>query len=241
VVAGTRRIVILTAIFTERWILSLVFFYLAWVEFSKAEGIHSGLLARESASVFTDVARHYILFVAGAVTGVLLLVARRAAVLQERLSFVFVPLGTTFFTLLYYTVPYFPKTMQASLCSPEWRPTLVTIGLACAIIGPLVSLWGLIHLGRSFGVLVAVRKVILTGPYRWVRHPMYLGWVFICLGVALANFSIAYFILTATHMSLLLYRAHLEESQLAQHSIEYRENMKRTGFILPKLWRRANS
>ena len=202
----------LTAIFTERWILSLVFFYLAWLEFTKAEGIHSGTLPRETASMFADVARHYILFVAGILTGVFLLIARRAAVLPERLSFVLVPLATTFFTMLYYTVPSFPSALQVSLCPPEWRMALVTAGVTCAIIGPLISLWGIIHLGRSFGIFVAVRKVVLTGPYRWVRHPMYLGWVFICAGVALSNFSVAYFLLTGIHVALLLYRAHLEES-----------------------------
>lgn len=237
---GLRRAFVFGAIFIERWILSTVFFYLAWVEFSKAEGIHSGTLPRESASMFVDVARHYILFVAGILTGVFLLIARRAAVLPERLTFVLVPLATTFFTILYYTVPSFPEPLRASLCPPEWRNALVTTGLTCAIIGPLISLWGIIHLGRSFGVFVAVRKVVLTGPYRWVRHPMYLGWVFICAGVALSNFSAAYFLLTGIHVALLMYRARLEESQLAEHSAEYRETMKRTGFIFPKFWRGAN-
>jgi protein-S-isoprenylcysteine O-methyltransferase Ste14 len=229
-----RRIIVLLAIFAERWILSLVFFYLGWTEFNKADGIHSGRLPRETTSIFVDVAHHYTLFVLACLTGIFLLVARRAAVLPERLSFVLVPLATTFFTLLYYTVQYFPEPLRVSLCPPQWRPTFVTIGLICVMIGPLISLWGIIHLGRSFGVFVAVRKVVLTGPYQWVRHPMYLGWVFICLGVALANFSGAYLFLTTTHMALLFYRARLEESQLADHSPEYREHKNRTGFIFPK-------
>jgi protein-S-isoprenylcysteine O-methyltransferase Ste14 len=233
---GLRRALTVSAIMTERWILSLVFFYLAWKEFSKAQGIHDGTLPQETTSIFVDVAHHYILFVLACLTGVFLLVARRAAVLPERLSFVLVPLATTFFTLLYYTVPHFPEAMRASLCPPQWRPTLVMVGLAFILIGPLISLWGIIHLGRSFGVVVAVRKVVLTGPYRWVRHPMYLGWVFICAGVALANFSAAYFLLTGMHVALLLCRAGLEESQLREHSAEYRENAKRTGFIFPKFW-----
>jgi len=230
----TPRILMLIATFTERWVLSLIFFYLAWTEFNKAEGIHSGMLPRESASMFVDVARHYILFVAGVLTGVFLLIARRAAVLPERLSFVLVPLATTFFTMLYYTVHSFPESLRMSLCPPEWRSALVTAGLTCAIIGPLISLWGIIHLGRSFGIFVAVRKVVLTGPYRWVRHPMYLGWVFICAGVALSNFSAAYFLLTAIHVALLMYRARLEESQLAAYSAEYREDSRRSGFIFPR-------
>jgi protein-S-isoprenylcysteine O-methyltransferase Ste14 len=99
----------------------------------------------------------------------------------------------------------------------------------------LIALWGLIHLGRSFGVYVTVRKVVLTGPYQWVRHPMYLGWVCLYCGIALANFSGAYFLLVALNIGLLLYRAQLEQTQLAAHSEEYREYMQHTRFIFPKL------
>src|SRR6185295_2131001 len=128
----SRRILMPLAVLAERWILSVVFFYLAWREFGKAQGIYLGLMQRESASVFVDVARHYILFVAACLTGAFLLIARRAAVLPERLSFVFVPLATTFFTLLYYTVPSFPERLRTPLCPPEWSSTLSTIGFACA-------------------------------------------------------------------------------------------------------------
>ena len=231
-----RSLIIKIAMFAERWILSLVFFYLAWTEFSKADALHAGRLPQETSSVFVDVAHHYILFILAVLTGMFLLVARRPAVAPERLRFVLVPLATTFFTLFYYTVPQFPAALRASLAPPEWRNALTTVGLACVIGGPFISLWGIMHLGRSFGVYVAVRTVVLTGPYRWVRHPMYLGWVVICIGVALANFSAAYFLLTSAHMALLLYRARLEESHLAEHSVEYRDYKNRTGFIFPKLW-----
>lgn len=222
----------------ERWILSLIFFYLAWTEFLKADGLHAGRLPQETSSVFVDVAHHYILFVLAALTGVFLLVARRAAVAPEKVRFVLVPLATTFFTLLYYTVPRFPAALRASLAPSEWRSALTTAGLACVIIGPFISLWAITHLGRSFGVFVAVRTVVLTGPYRWVRHPMYLGWVIICFGVALANFSGAYFILTSAHVALLVYRARLEERNLIEFDAAYREHAQNSGFIFPRFRRR---
>jgi hypothetical protein len=72
--------------------------------------------------------------------------------------------------------------------------------------------------------------VILDGPYQWVRHPMYLGYICMLAGLALANYSVAYFSLVPIHMVLLLYRARLEESRLSEYSMEYREYRKRTGF-----------
>jgi protein-S-isoprenylcysteine O-methyltransferase Ste14 len=163
-----------------------------------------------------------------------LLLGRRAVVPPQKLKFILVPLVATFFTVFYYVVPWFPAALQINLCPPEFQKVLVIAGLTFIIIGPLFALWGILHLGRSFGVFVTVRKVVMTGPYQWIRHPMYLSGVCLCLGVALANCSIAYFLLVAVHISLLLYRARLEETQLAEHSREYLAYMNRTGFIFPR-------
>jgi len=129
--------------------------------------------------------------------------------------------------------------LRKSLCSPDWQTPLIVIGLFLGLMGPAVAIWAVLYLGRSFGVFVVVRKAILDGPYQWVRHPMYLGYIFMLAGLVLANFSVAYIILVSIHIALLLYRARLEEARLSEHSAEYREYVKRTGFIFPKLRRPA--
>jgi protein-S-isoprenylcysteine O-methyltransferase Ste14 len=63
---------------------------------------------------------------------------------------------------------------------------------------------------------------------------MYLGFICLLVGLILANFSGAYFILVPIHISLLLYRARLEEARLSEHSTEYREYLRQTGFIFPR-------
>jgi protein-S-isoprenylcysteine O-methyltransferase Ste14 len=189
--------------------------------------------------VFIDTANHLTLFLLGLFTSLFLILGRRAAVPPYQLKFILIPLTTTFFNLAYYIIPIFPASLQINLCPPGLQTSLVVAGLTCIIIGPMFALWGILYLGRSFGIFVTVRKVVLTGPYQWVRHPMYLGWVFVCTGVFLANFSAAYFLIVVTHISLLVYRAHLEETQLSKHSSEYREYIKRTGFIFPKFRTRS--
>jgi protein-S-isoprenylcysteine O-methyltransferase Ste14 len=228
-----NRVSVLIAVYIERYALSLLYFYLASVEFNKSLGILSGRLGTET-TVFIDTAHHLILFLLGIFTGLLLLLARRATVPPQKPEFILVPLATTFFNLLYYTVPWFPVSLQTNLCPQGLQMPLLAAGLVCIIIGPMFALSGILYLGRSFGIYVTVRKVVMTGPYQWVRHPMYLGWVCTCIGVALANCSSAYFLLVALHISLLLYRAHLEETQLSAHSPEYREYMKHTRFIFPR-------
>jgi protein-S-isoprenylcysteine O-methyltransferase Ste14 len=233
---SANRGIVWMANFTERWILSVVFLCLAAKEFTKLWEIIAWHYPTQ-APWAVEVSNHAILLLLGLFTALLLLVARQPIVAPERLKFVLVPLVTTFYTVLYYTVSWFPLSLQVNLGPAVLQKPLLVAGWICIILGPAISLWGLLYLGRSFGVYVTVRKVVLSGPYRWVRHPMYLGWVCICIGVALSNFSAAYSLLTGGHIALLMYRARLEESQLAQHSPDYRANMKRTGFIFPKLRR----
>jgi isoprenylcysteine carboxyl methyltransferase (ICMT) family protein YpbQ len=227
-------ILVFIADYTERYVLSLVFLCLASVEFNKTWGILSGRLGTET-TVFIDATHHLILLLLGLFTSLFLLLGRRTVVPPHQLKFILTPLASTFFYLLYYAVPLFPASLQINLCPPGLKRLLVVAGLTCIIIGPVFALWGILHLGRSFGIYVTVRKVVLTGPYQWVRHPMYLGWICLCLGVALANFSGVYFLLVAMHISLLLYRAHLEETRFSEYSPAYRAYMRRTGFIFPKL------
>ncbi len=229
-----NQILASAAFYTERYVLSVVFVGLAAAEFNKIRGILSGRLGVET-TMFIDVIHHFIVLLLMLFTGLLLLLARRAEVPPQKLKLILVPLAVTFFYLLYFTVPLFPAAWQVNLSPPGWQMPLLAAGLVCLIIGPVFALWAIWHLGRSFGIFVSVRKVVLTGPYQWVRHPMYLSGIFLCVGVALANFSAACFLLVAIHSSLILYRAVLEQAQLSAHSAEYREHMKHTRFIFPKL------
>jgi protein-S-isoprenylcysteine O-methyltransferase Ste14 len=238
VTTNFNRTLAMVAAGTERYVLPWVFWYLAAKEVHPIRGIWSGRMRIES-TVFIDVTHHLLLLLLGFFTGLLLLLGRRATVPPQRLNFILVPLATTFYYLFYYTVPFFPANWQMNLAPEGWQKPLAIAGLTCVIIGPMVALWGILHLGRSFGIYVTVRKVVLTGPYQWIRHPMYLGAIFLCLGVALANFSAAFFLLVAAHVSLLMYRAHLEENHLSEHSGEYREYMKRAGFIFPRIRQRS--
>jgi protein-S-isoprenylcysteine O-methyltransferase Ste14 len=221
------------ALITERFVLSIVFFCLGAHELMKAREIW--IYEPHTQANLLQAGNHMVLMFTGFFSCPLLLLARRAAVSPSKFKLVFVPLLTTFFSLLYFAIEKLPDTARANLAPATLQTPLLLGGLTLILLGHLIAFWGILFLGRSFGVVVAVRKIVLSGPYRWVRHPMYLGWVIFCAGIAIANFSIAFFIVVTIHIALLVYRARLEESELADFSPEYREYKERTGFIFPRL------
>ena len=226
----------LAAVYVERYVLSLVYLCFTGVEFYKLDQIWLGS-SNASGAVAVEVARHVIALMLNFFVGLLLLLARRAAVPPQTPKDILIPLAGSFFNLTYDATPRFPELLLKNLCSPGWQTPLAATGVFLGLLGPAVAIWSYLFLGRSFGIFVVVRKVILDGPYQWVRHPMYLGYICMLIGLALANFSAAYFILVPIHIGLLLYRARLEEARLSEYSATYREYMRRTGFIFPKLRR----
>jgi protein-S-isoprenylcysteine O-methyltransferase Ste14 len=74
---------------------------------------------------------------------------------------------------------------------PTW--TSWAIGLAVALAGEALRVWAAGHLEKS-------REVTRTGPYRWVRHPLYAGSTGIAAGVAVACASLVVAVVIAVYM-----------------------------------------
>lgn len=64
------------------------------------------------------------------------------------------------------------------------------LGFALQLCGTVFQLYGKAALGRSFGIVAANRGVVLKGPYRIVRHPIYLGYLVTHVGFLLSNVSL---------------------------------------------------
>ena len=63
-------------------------------------------------------------------------------------------------------------------------------GFALQLFGTAFQLYGKAALGRSFGIVAANRGVVVKGPYRFVRHPIYLGYLITHAGFLLSNWSL---------------------------------------------------
>jgi len=71
----------------------------------------------------------------------------------------------------------------ATTIAPEF------IGVALLLAGTVFEIYAKVFLGRSFGIVAADRGIIVGGPYRIVRHPIYLGYFVTHVGFLLANWS----------------------------------------------------
>ena len=67
----------------------------------------------------------------------------------------------------------------------SYAPEVVTIVISA--VGLMIVVLGKLSIGRSFGLAPANRGIVSTGLYRFVRHPIYLGYLITHLGFVLAN------------------------------------------------------
>ena len=94
------------------------------------------------------------------------------------------------------------------LARPTWEAWWV--GLVVAIAGECVRVWAAGHLEKG-------REVTRSGPYRFVRHPLYAGSVLIAAGAVVASRSRAAAVVAGLYIGLTIVAAlRTEEAQLRQ-------------------------
>jgi protein-S-isoprenylcysteine O-methyltransferase Ste14 len=103
-------------------------------------------------------------------------------------------------------------------------------------VGMVVALYSLSSLGRSFSIIPQARTLVRTGPYRFVRHPVYLGELIATLGVVVARPSVATWSIFWLIAALLLYRALQEEKLLASSFPEYDFYSRRVARFIPGIF-----
>jgi protein-S-isoprenylcysteine O-methyltransferase Ste14 len=116
------------------------------------------------------------------------------------------------------------------------RSDLVPLAVLLLLLGMSWAIWSLRTLGRCFSILPEVRGLVTSGPYRWVRHPVYLGEMIAGLGLLLPILSPRNVIVFALFFALQLWRTRYEETGLATAFPEYGQYRQRTARLLPGLW-----
>jgi protein-S-isoprenylcysteine O-methyltransferase Ste14 len=64
-------------------------------------------------------------------------------------------------------------------------PRLTPFAIGLVLVGNCFQIWAKLFLRRSFGIAPANRGIKSDGPYRFVRHPMYAGYLLVHIGILL--------------------------------------------------------
>jgi len=126
-----------------------------------------------------------------------------------------------------WTISFFGKTDQA-------LPNLLST--ACVLIGTIMMLVTIRHLGRSFSLVPQARSVVQTGPYRWVKHPLYLSEEIVILGVVLQYLTPVTVIVLILHISVQVCRILYEEDLLRRNLPEYSSYEASRWRLIPYVW-----
>jgi protein-S-isoprenylcysteine O-methyltransferase Ste14 len=114
-----------------------------------------------------------------------------------------------------YAYPY------AQVIYLRWSPGHVAspaAGLVLVTLAAVLSLVSLLAMGKLFGVRPALRGLVTNGPYRFVRHPMYLSYVLADIGYNLQEWNLVTLLLVFVGWASLVYRVHAEERLLSRHA-----------------------
>jgi protein-S-isoprenylcysteine O-methyltransferase Ste14 len=124
-------------------------------------------------------------------------------------------LASSMAVMVAYAYPY------AQVIYLRWSPGHVAspaAGLVLVTLAAALSLVSLLTIGRFFGVRPALRDLVTSGPYRFVRHPMYLSYILADIGYNLQEWNFVTLLLVLVGWMSLVYRIHAEERVLSQHA-----------------------
>jgi len=119
---------------------------------------------------------------------------------------------------------------------PESASTLMVVaGDVVTVVFGVWLLAAVLALGRCFGVLPEARGLVTSGPYRFVRHPVYLGELGAAAGLFVAAPTAWNAIVFASFAAAQAIRMRLEERALTAEFPEYTAYAARTPRLLPRL------
>ncbi len=166
----------------------------------------------------------------------------RSDVQRERRSIVETGSMTVFFIAIYLVIV---SRIGAVRVEVPWIVISTTVlGTSIIVLGTVMNIWGRLHLKGNWANQVRIyvaQTLVRTGPYRFVRHPLYASLIWMFFGASLVYVNWLAAILTVLiFIPFMRRRALLEEQVLLERFPEYAAYRKTTGMFFVRLipWHR---
>ena len=127
--------------------------------------------------------------------------------------------------------------LQLRFLPPD--PRIGNLGVGVTAAGLLFAIWARSYLGGNWSSSVTVKighQLIRTGPYRWVRHPIYSGLILAMIGTAITQGQLRGVVaVVLLWIGFSMKRRIEEDFMLTTFGHEYAEYSRTTGAIVPRL------
>jgi protein-S-isoprenylcysteine O-methyltransferase len=119
------------------------------------------------------------------------------------------------------------------------NPVVSSLGVVLCVVGMAFLVWARQHIGKNWSQTPSIKighELVTSGPYRWVRHPMYTGGLIACIGSAIVAGGGWVFLLVILG-AIFLGRVGVEDKLMArQFPAQYPAYQKRTKALIPFVW-----
>ena len=117
-------------------------------------------------------------------------------------------------------------------------PWIEALGIALTVAGMAFAVWARAYLGGNWSSNITVKvghQLIRTGPYRWVRHPIYSGLILAMIGTALNRRQLRGLVAVVLLWVGFTIKSRIEERFMAAtFGPEYNEYRQVTGALVPR-------
>ncbi|MDD3531112.1 MAG: isoprenylcysteine carboxylmethyltransferase family protein [Candidatus Pacebacteria bacterium] len=141
--------------------------------------------------------------------------------------------------VLLFSLPVINSYFRLNIMVRQISPLSGNIGVALSIIGVGIAIWARIYLGRNWGAprsLHEGHELVTSGPYRYVRHPIYTGVLLALLGAAVVQGPV-WFIPFAYFVFYFIRSIRIEEGHMLERfPSEYPVYRARTKRLVPFIY-----
>jgi len=116
------------------------------------------------------------------------------------------------------------------------NPYLLSVGVILFVAGVSLSIGASIYLKKA----IDANEIAVSGPFRYVRHPIYASMYVLSVGLGFIFFAWLWFLVMAAFISLWYLECRNEEKEMVElYGPRYIDYQKRTGMLFPKVTTQA--